>query len=177
MSQLNPTAVPGRNRGRLTRRLRRLSVSLAVAACALVLGAGAASADSFSSKVPPQHWYGYFGNCSITAGPVYDPSTSSHGFAVIGGGQLTCTTVHTYQVWTQEYFSATGVGASYYPRGTTGYYTASNYGFSGIVESGRACGIGHWFTRVTVSVSGYSPIYFDSYANYVPALGYSATVC
>lgn len=174
MSQLISALAPGRNRGRLSRRLQRLAICLAGASCALMLGAGAASADTFSPKVPPQ--YGYISNCTITAGPVYDPYTSSHGFAVIGGGRLTCSTAHTFQIWTQEYYSQTRVGG-YYLVSSNGPYSTTNYGFSGILETGRVCGTGYWITRVTVSLAGYSPVYVDSIAAYVPALGYSATIC
>ena len=174
MSQLISAPAPRRNRGRFSRRLRRLGICLAGASCALILGAGAASADTFSPTVPPQ--YGYVSDCTITAGPVYDPHSSSHGFAVIGGGRLSCYTAHSYQIWTQEYYSRTRVGG-YYLVSTNGPYSATNYGFSGILETGRVCGTGYWITRVTVSLAGYSPVYVDSTAGYVPALGYSATVC
>lgn len=167
-------AAAGRERGRLARRLRRLAAALAAAGCALVISAGAASASTsgaqWSPSIPPQQWNGYFGNCTIKSGPVYDPYTTSDGrFDIIGGGQLACSTVHSYQITTQEYFSRTGTGASYYPQAGSNTYSATNYGFSGILETGRLCGTGYWYTRVTVSTTGYAPLYFDSYAHYVPA--------
>lgn len=173
----SPRAVFTGRTGRLIRPLRRLlAAGLASAACILLIGAGAASASTsgaqWSPVFPPQTWYGYFGNCTIKAGPVYDPYTSGGRFAVIGGGQIICSTVHNYRVTTLEYFSTTGVGASYYPQTGAATYSANNYGFSGILETGRLCGTGYWFTRVTVSATGYSPVYFDSYAHYV-----SATLC
>jgi len=170
-------AAPARGRRRLTRRLSKLAIGLSGAACVLVLGAGAASADSWSPYISAQQWHGYFGNCTVTSGPVYDNYTSTHGFAVIGGGQLICSTAHSYQIRTQEYYSATGAGASYYPVASSGLYSATNTGFSGILETSRVCGTGYWFTRVTVSVAGYQSLYFDSYAHYVAANGYSAAAC
>jgi hypothetical protein len=166
-----------RRGGSLSRHLRRLAIGVTGAICALVLGAGAASADSWSPYIAPQQWPGYFGNCTITSGPVLDPYTSSHGFAAIGGGQLACSMTHTYQIRTQEYFSSTGVGSSYYLVANSSLYSATNRGFSGILETSRVCGTGYWFTRVTVSVAGYSPLYFDSYAHYVSAAGYSGSTC
>jgi hypothetical protein len=176
-SQTNPAETPSRSHRRPTRRLRLLALSLAGATCALVLGAGAASAASgpqWSPRIAPQYWQGYFGNCNILSGPVYDPYTTSDGrFAVIGGGQLSCSTIHSYQVRTQEYFSRTGAGTSYYLQSDSGWYSAANYGFpTGIQETGRLCGTGYWFTRVTVSVAGYSTLYFDSNPHYV-----AATLC
>ena len=178
MDEITATAASGRSRGRRPRRLHRLVLAMAAAACTLVLGAGTASADSWSPYFPPQQYYGYFGgDCTIYSGPIYDPlSPSPHGFAVIGGGQLSCHTPHTYQMWVQEYFSLTGAPASYYQRGSTGYYSAGNYG--AFIESGRACGTGYWFTRVIISAVGYTPpVYFDSTPHYVSANGHSATYC
>lgn len=172
-SQASPAGLPGRRPGRLGRRLRWLALSVAGATCALVFGAGAASAASgpqWSPVISPQYWSGYFGNCSILAGPVYDPYTTGGRFDVIGGGQLFCSTSHSYSVKTQEYFSWTGTGASYYLQSDSGWYSATNSGFpTTIQETGRICGTGYWFTRVTVSVAGYSPLYFDSTPHYVPA--------
>ena len=145
----------------------------------LVVGAGAASADTWSPYIAAQHWYGYFGNCTVTSGPVYDNYTSAHGFAVIGGGQLICSTTHSYQIRTQEYYSATGASSSYYLVANSSLYSATNTGFSGILETSRVCGTGYWITRVTVSVAGYQSLYFDSYPNKVAvaANGYSAATC
>lgn len=175
------SAVPSvRSQRLVTRRLSRLAIGLSVAACALVLGAGAASADDWSPFIPPQQWPGYFGDCTITSGPVYDwyyPKYTSHGFAVIGGGQLRCNTAHSYQIRTVEFYSGTGVGASYLPVATSRTYSATDAGFYGMLETGRVCGSGYWFTRVIVSVAGYQSLYFDSYANKVAANGYSAAVC
>jgi hypothetical protein len=183
MDEITATAAPDRSRGRHSRRLRRLVIGLAMAACALVLGTGTASAGQLTYNWSPyihyQEWQGYFGgDCTIRSGPVYDPYKSSYGFAAIGGGWLSCATPHTYQIWVQEYFSPTQAGP-YYQKGTTGYYAASNYGTSAIVGSGRACGTGWWFTRVTVSASGYTPpLHFDEWPPaYVAANGYSASLC
>jgi hypothetical protein len=166
-------ATVAREGGRRPRRLRRLVLALAGIPCALIISAGTASAATaaqWSPYIPPQQWNGYFGNCTIKSGPVYDPYTTSDGrFAVIGGGQLVCGTVHSYRITVQEYFSQTGVGASYYPQAGSNTYSATNYGFSGILETGRLCGNGYWFTRVTVSATGYAPLYFDSNAHYVSA--------
>lgn len=188
MDEITATAASGRSRGRRPRRLHRLVLAMAAAAGTIVigagtivLGAGTASADSWSPWFPPQAYYGYFGgDCTIHSGPIYDPlyqqSPSPHGFAVVGGGYLSCLTPHTYQMWVQEYFSSTGAPVSYYQRGTTGYYSAANDG--AFVESGRACGTGYWFTRVTISAFGYTPAtYFDSTPQYVSANGRSATYC
>jgi hypothetical protein len=166
-----------RSRRPVTRGLRRALLPLAAATLAIGLGAGAASADQFSPYVAPQVWRGQFGSCSITVGPVLDPLQTAHGFAAIGGGGMSCGTLRTYQVWTQEFMSTTGVGASYYQRGGTGYFAATGYGFTGILESGRGCGAGYWFTRVTVSVAGYSPLHFDSTPRWTVASGRSGTLC
>jgi hypothetical protein len=172
---------PVRGRRLVTRRrLSRLAIGLSGVACALVLGAGAASADTWSPFITPQQWPGYFGDCTVTSGPVYDnyyPKYTSHGFAVIGGGQLLCNTVHSYQMRTVEFYSGTGAAGSYLPVATSRTYPATDAGFYGMLETSRVCGTGYWFTRVIVSVAGYQPLYFDSYAHYVAANGYSAAVC
>jgi hypothetical protein len=165
-----------KSRGRV-RRFARPAVIAGAAAAALAMGVGTASADTFSPYLAPQVYRGYFGNCTITSGPVKDPYQTSYGFAAIGGGRLQCATPHSYQIWVQEYFSTTGVGASYYQRGATGYYSNYGYGFTGILETGRGCGNGHWFTRVTVASPGYQSLYFDSYASAVNARGVSAQAC
>lgn len=176
VSQASRAGLPGRSRRQPGRRLRWLALSVAGAICALVFGAGVASAASgpqWSPAISPQYWSGYFGNCSIVAGPVYDPYTTGGRYDVIGGGQLFCSTSHSYSVKTQEYFSRTGAGASYYLQSDSGWYSATNSGFpTSIQETGRVCGTGYWFTRVTVSVAGYSSLYFDSTSHYA-----SATLC
>ena len=175
-SRTSPAERAGRRQGRPARCLRWLALSMAGATCALAFGTVAASAASgpqWSPYVAPQYWTGYFGNCDIVAGPVYDPYTSGGRFDVIGGGQLFCGTSHSYQIKTQEYFSSTGAGASYYLISDSGWYSATNSGFpTAILETGRVCGTGYWFTRVTVGVAGYSSLYFDSNPHYV-----SATLC
>lgn len=161
----------------VARRVRRVLLPVAAATLAIGIGAGTASADQFSPYVAPQVYRGQFGSCSITVGPVLDPLQTSHGFAAIGGGGMACGSLRTYQVWTQEFMSTTGVGASYYQHGSTGYFAATGYGFTGILESGRGCGAGYWFTRVTVSVAGYASLHFDSKPQWTVANGRSATAC
>ena len=177
MNEITTTAAPGRSRGRLPRCLR-LVIGMAAATCVLVLGAGAASAAEWGSQwghIPPQS--GYFGDCVIMSGPVWDQSGGAPpNFAVIGGGLLDCRTPHTYQMWTQEYFSMTGAPGSYYLV-ATGYYSASNAGTPMILESGRVCGNGYWFTDVTVRLPGYGAWHVPSYANQVQANGRGGGWC
>lgn len=179
-SPLRPAAeAAGCERGRLRRRVRRLAVVLAAVPCVLVISAGAASASTsgaqWSPYISPQKWTGYFGNCTIRSGPVYDPYTASDGrFAVIGGGQLQCGTLHSYRITVQEYFSRTGAAGSYYPTVGATTYSATDYGFTGILETGRVCGSGYWSTAVTVSTAGYTPLTFYSNPNSKPV---SATLC
>jgi len=164
--------------GRFVARWRRRAlIALVAAATTVGISAASAAADQFSPYVAPQHYYGYFGSCSITVGPVLDPLQTAHGFAAIGGGAMSCGTSHTFKVWTQEFMSTSGAAATYYQHGGTGYFAATGYGFTGILESGRGCGTGYWFTRVTVSAAGYSPIYFDSVPRWTAANGRSAAVC
>lgn len=164
MNEITTTATRERSRGRLSRRLRQLAIGAAGAACALMLGASAASADSWwSPAYPPRVSVGNFGgDCTIRSGPVYDSNPPAQGWGVIGGGQLACATPHTYQMWVQEYFSKTNAPGSYYRVATTGgYRPASDYG--GYAATSRICGSGYWFTRVIVSASGYTPpLYLDS---------------
>ena len=90
MNEITTTATRERSRGRLSRRLRQLAIGAAGAACALMLGASAASADSWwSPAYPPRVSVGNFGgDCTIRSGPVYDSNPPAQRWGVIGGGQL-----------------------------------------------------------------------------------------
>lgn len=119
----------------------------------------------WSYKIQPQVWGGYFGNCTVKAGPVYDPYTMNGNFDIIGGGTLWCQTIHTYTIKVTEYFALPG--GNWYAQAGSNSYSATNYATNGIVETGRLCGTGWWYTAVTVSVPGYSALTFSSNQAYV----------
>jgi hypothetical protein len=172
-------AAAGHSSRRLARPIVAFVVSVLAALSMLVTSAGSASAagGDFNPSLS-LIYHGYFGNCSITTGPVVDPNGTAHGFAVIGGGRINCNTRHTFTLWTQEFYSTTGAANSYYQVGLNSTTYTNSYGFgSGILRTGRICGAGYWFTRVTVSANGYSSVYFDSPARYVRAAGRSAAAC
>jgi hypothetical protein len=173
------TSAPAPARRRLRRPLVAFVVSLLAALAMLVTSAGTASAAGGDFNPTLSLVYsGYFGNCSVTTGPVVDPLGSAHGFAVIGGGRVNCNTRHTFTAWTQEFYSTTGAARSYYQVGLNSTTYTNSYGFgSAILRTGRICGAGYWFTRVTVTAAGYSSVYFDSPARYVVAAGRSAAAC
>jgi hypothetical protein len=151
------------------KKLARLAVPVVAALATLGLsGAPALAATATApipsaqwSKIPPQEWDGYFGNCTVKAGPVYDPNTTKSGnFDIIGGGTVWCQTIHTYTIKVTEYFALPG--GKWYAQAGSNTYSATNYATNGIVETGRICGTGWWYTAVTVSVPGYSALTFSS---------------
>lgn len=180
-TQTRPLATSkSRPRHRGLRSLVRLLMASVFAAMLLLTTAGAASADTFSPWVPPQRYSPYFGDCTVTVGPVYDPYTSSHGFAVIGGVNVACGSRHNIQAWVQEAYSPSGAAGSYYFVGQYGYtYFANSYGFGAgrILETSRICGAGYWYTVATISVSGYGTYKFPSVAKSVTAAGAGTTWC
>jgi len=122
----------------------------------------------WSPYIPPQEWDGYFGNCTVKSGPVYDPYTTNGKFDVIGGGTFWCRTIHTYTITVTEYFALPG--GNYYAQAGTHSYSATNYYTNGIVETGRLCGTGWWYTAVKIAAAGYSPaLVFSSTPHYVSA--------
>jgi hypothetical protein len=144
----------------------------------LGLAAGPASAAvatapnpyaSWSQRIPPQEWDGYFGSdCTIKAGPVWDTQNTGGQFAAIGGGTLYCQTLHTYTITVTEYFAHPGGYYSAQPG--TRSYSATNYGTNGILQTGRLCGTGWWYTAVQVAAAGYTPaLVFKSNPAYVAA--------
>ena len=174
-----PTTIsPAATAPKPTRRRRMVAAATLAGACLALASETAASADTFS---PYQNlvakYYGYFGNCNITSGPVFDPYATSHGFAAIAGGQVNCATRHDIQAWSQQLWSPDNV--HWYNVGTAGHtYFPNSTGFgTRILESSRLCGSGYWSTRVTVSVAGYQSLHFDSPSGYVNARGISDTTC
>lgn len=166
----------------LTRTAKIATAGVLGAAAALAGAAGTASAATYTpgdfNPALSVVYRGYFGNCSIETGPIVDPYGTSHGFAVIGGGRINCTTRHTFTAVTREYWSATGVGASFYSQSANSTTYTNSFGFgSRTLETGRVCGTGYWFTRVTVAASGYASLYFDSPVKAVTAAGQSSSVC
>ena len=105
---------------------------------------------------------------TVKAGPVYDPYTQNGNFDVIGGGTFWCQTIHTYAIKVTEYFALPG--GNYYAQAGAHSYSATNYYTNGIVETGRLCGTGWWYTAVKVTAAGYAPaLVFKSNPHYVIA--------
>lgn len=152
---------------RITSIARRIGVAGVAAALASTVLASTASADQFSPFVPPNK--GTIGDCGIAVGPVLDPYQQGAAFAAIGGFQINCAYRHTISASVWEAYSSNGVNYYWQPTGRT--FTAQNttgYG-NGILETGRSCGNGYWYTRATVTVSGVGTRTFDSTAKPVNA--------
>jgi len=131
---------------------RRFSIAVLVVAIAIAAHASAASASTFSPVIPPSTWT--WGDCNISAGPVFDGFTSNWG--VIGGVQVVCRSTHSFISTTvSEQWSSNGAtfanygsnGSAYFPK-TSGF--RSDY----IVQTGRLCGSGYWRTAATVQIGG-----------------------
>jgi hypothetical protein len=125
---------------RITRRARRLVISVAVAVGIAVSLGSAASADAaqFSPFVPVK-WSVGFLDCAITSGPVRDPGATMANYRVIGGGHVTCNSYHNYITVTVGVWAYDPVhGGSWQPRpGFSHTYYASN-GFGPIAGGGYA---------------------------------------
>jgi hypothetical protein len=163
--QLDSTIQPVpalRERGRRPRLGRTLAIAT-VALSALSLGfAGTANADQFnqfsnSAGAPLTRWNIPFRDCSITVGPVADPSVpiGSPNYRTIGGAQVNCSTKHTIAVTVREWASN---GPSTWQVGTgIGQTFPHTYGFGkSIFELNLNCQ-GHayyWTTGVYVNLDG-----------------------
>jgi hypothetical protein len=132
----------------------------------------ASTSAQWSPYIGYNYWTGWFGNCTIEAGPVYDPETTNGKYAVIGGGSWNCGTQHTITITTQEQFHVGG-SKSWETLSPGGHYFGPATGtyLNGTEVTVRYCGVGYWRTRVQIAAAGYQSYYFYTSSHYASAEG------